>query len=389
MSILMYLSAVSLSVSISAMEVALVILILLLIRHLWRNSIDITVDCPYFIPFFIYWLATVASLFFGSSYANITDGVFSVWGLLYFFGAYYFISSGNIRFTLGALVAGSVALALSAAADVVLYSAPRGDGFLSIYMSTGNLLALSAALALAVIVSGYEKGLGAFLYGVALVVIVIGIYYTGTRGALLSFIVAACIMFVVRFRAKGIFAAALLVAFAVVAAYFTGIGDRFTELLQGFGDKDTSHGWRLVLWQAAWELIKEYPLFGIGQGAFEPMIIGSMPSNAMAVSHPHNAYIHQITLYGIVGFVAFCLLYGKITFDLAKSMFKNKYAFMGFFVMIVFFLEGITENNFTDGEIKMFQMFVAGAMLGAVKKSISDKAKDNVAIFFKKTSKKI
>ena len=384
-SVLMCLASLSLSVSISAMEVALGLLTLILIRYLWKNSIDITKDCPYFIPFFVYWLASLVSLFTGRDYADFSGGVFTIWGILYFFVAYYFISSKNIPLVIICLILGTVALGAATAVDVLYYGKARGDGFMSIYISTGNLLALGAIFAMGAVVSGYARGVKAVFFILGLGIAVAGIYFTGTRGALLAFLVSACLMLALGFGKKGVLGAGLLVVCAVAAAYFTGIGDRFLELVSGFSDKDTSHGWRLVLWQAAWELIKEYPVFGIGYGAFEPMIIGSMPSNAMAVSHPHNAYIHQITHYGIVGFVAFCWLYGKITLDLAKNIFKNKYAFMGFFVMLTFFLEGITENNFTDSEIEMFQMFVAGAMLGAVRKSIKHDLSDNPLNFFKKS----
>lgn len=382
-SFLMYLTGVSLNVSISAMEIALGLLLIFLIAYLYINRIDVTADCPYFIPFFVYWLATVASLFLGSDSADVSGGVFALWNLLYFFAGYYFITASSIRLTLASLAFGGALLGASAMVDVIFLGSYRGDGFFSIYMSTGNVLAMGAVSALGVIVTRYERGFAAFLYLAALIIMVVGIYYTGTRGALLSFLASACLMLAVRFGLKGLAAAAVLLTGAYAAASFTHIEARFAELLQGFGNMETSHGWRIVLWETAWELIKEYPLFGIGYGAFQPMVTGSMPSVGLPMGHPHNAYINQLVLYGAAGFASFCWLYGKITYDLARRIMTNNYAFIGFFVMVVFFLEGVTENNFTDGEVKMFQMFFTGCMLGALRGGLKDTGKENSVKFIK------
>jgi len=56
---------------------------------------------------------------------------------------------------------------------------------------------------------------------------------------------------------------------------------------------------------------------------------------------------------------------GKIGYDLARKAWSgNAYAFAGFGVVIVYLLEGLTENNFTDSEITMLFYFITGAVLG-------------------------
>lgn len=364
----MPLAGVSLSVSISVMEIALGLLLVFLIVRLYVNRTDITTDCPYFIPFFVYWLATVVSLFAGSDAANISGGVFSIWGLLYFFVGYYLITASNIRLTIAALAFGGVLLGISTIADAVIYGSARPDGFLRMYMTTGEILAMGAVSALGVIITRYEKGLTVLFYVVAFLIMAAGMCLTGTRGAFLSFIVSASLMLVIRFRLKGVLAAIALIFIMSFVAFFTSMAERFAEISQaGIINAGTSHGWRFVLWLASFELIKEYPLFGIGYGAFQPMVMNFLPSGGMSTAHPHNAYINQLVIYGIVGFASFCYLYGKITYDLLKQILINNYAFIGFFVMLSFFVAGITENNFTDGEVKMFQMFFVGCMLGAIR----------------------
>lgn len=368
--ILLGIAALSLSVSISAMEIALGLLLITLIIFLFKKHIDFTVDCPFFMPFFIYWVATLLPFFFGSDYAVVYSNSFDIWPMLYLFVAYYFVSAKNIRVIIFLLVFGCVALGGSMALDVIIFQKLRAGGFFS-YMTGSNVLALGATLALGVAISGYEKNkvlIGCYL--LSCLVMVIGIIYTETRGPILSFLLVASAMLIFKFRLRGIFAAIFLILATGVSAYFSGIGDRFYEIFKGFQDITTSHGWRLELWRNTIILVKDYPFFGIGSGAYEPLIKGLLPHSTLPSTHAHNGYLVQLVLFGIVGFAAFCFFYGRIMVEFLRNIGKNYFAFIGFFVLLTYLLEGFTENTFQDSEVIMYCSFTLGIILGVIKNQI-------------------
>ena len=72
--------------------------------------------------------------------------------------------------------------------------------------------------------------------------------------------------------------------------------------------------------------------------------------------------------FGIVGFITFCLFYGKIVFDLLKNIFKSPYAFCGAAVMAGYFMEALTEYNTGLSMSSMQALFLTGIMIGLMKK---------------------
>lgn len=381
---LLYIVAIFLSVSISIMEIGLGLLLLLLVIYVWQNKINVLKDNSYMIPFLLYWFATICSVIFGSPLSEKVGGLVAIWGLLFFFTGYYFVYSSSIRLIFVSLVLGGLVLSCSVFYDYFVLSLPRPAGFLNMYISSANILVILAILSLAIIITGYEKGKVAVFYGVSIVILLLAAVVTGTRGALLAFVATVGLMFVVKYKLKGLIYSGILLAVVVVISIFSGISDRFIEIVEaGVFNENTSHGWRFVLWKGAFELFKDYPIFGIGEGAFEPLIRDIIPKSDFATGHPHNGFINILVTYGIFGLIAFCYFYGKITIDLAKKIYVSKYAFMGFFVMVAFFVESLTEDNFSDGETKMITIFIAGLLLGAIRKGIKDTGIDNKISFHK------
>lgn len=371
--IILLLSAASLSISISAMEIGLGLLLLILIIYLYKNGIDITKSCPYFIPFFIYWITTMLPFFLGSSEAVVESNAFDLWPMLYLFVGFYFVSERNLRPIFFFLALGCLALSISAIADVLFFHKLRGDGFLG-YMTGSEIMALGAVISFGLVVSGYEKNkFLSFFYFLTCVAAVFGIICAETRGALISFIVATCFILIFKFRVKGLIFSAGLICVVGLGVYLSPIGTRFFEVIKDFWNVGTSHGWRLELWKQTLVLIKEYPVFGIGNGAYENLIRPLMPSFNLPLSHAHSGYLVQLVLFGIVGFAAFCFFYGRILVTFIKNIKNSNFAFLGFALILAYMIQGITENNFQDSELVMFSSFSFGILLGAIKNKFADK----------------
>jgi len=99
-----------------------------------------------------------------------------------------------------------------------------------------------------------------------------------------------------------------------------------------FYKKDSANG-RLLIWRCSWEMIKEKPLTGYGQGGFkanymnyQAVYFEKHPDSKQAlladnISRPFNEYIGLLVNYGLVGFLLFllCVFYLIIAFKRIKE----------------------------------------------------------------------
>lgn len=373
------LTGMAISISISAVQVGLGLMLIALIFHLFCSRINIFKDCPYFTPFFIYWLATLPSLIFGSEYAGIEGNLFAPWQLLIFFCSYYFVSEKSIKFIFPLFILSAAALSVSVIYQNIITPYIRMGGFHH-YMMSAHLLSVSAALSIAIIISGYEKRryFIAF-YSLSTLIILAGIIATDTRMPLLALSIAVIIMLTLKLKMKGLLISALITVILIALILNEPVmRSRWLELGKDVSDYTTSHGWRLLLWKNTWELFKEYPIFGIGGGAFDKLMMQLMPADItwLPRKHAHNGYLMQLVTYGAAGFAAFCFMYYKIIADTVKSININKFAFIGATISIVYLTEAVTEDNFGLSMTSMQYMFLAGIMLGAMRKNIEETSKE-------------
>lgn len=75
----------------------------------------------------------------------------------------------------------------------------------------------------------------------------------------------------------------------VISSYKTSDGTQLTS----------SVGLRIMMWNDALTIIRRYPLFGVGTGAYQHEAKKINPENAWP--HPHNSYLYIAANYGILG----------------------------------------------------------------------------------------
>lgn len=221
------------------------------------------------------------------------------------------------------VVAAFVAGAMLAAVYGLLFVTPQATGEtarLSSGLENPNELAtvLVAALAMSLGLAGAlrESPLARRLAFMAAAVCVLGVFFTGSRGGLVSLSVAliAFLLIGARFRGR-----LLLVGLAVVAAgigYYTSVASpeartRLTDVESGTGRTD--------LWEVGWRMVEAEPLRGIGAGNFpvssrrfllEP---GSIARSDLFLGKPkvaHNTYIEIWAELGLVGLSLFLFIVG-------------------------------------------------------------------------------
>lgn len=367
-----------LSISISISQITLGVLLLCLIIYIVDNKYNIIKNDLYFLLFFLYWISAILSTFFGSEYVVLSKGFTSPWPMLIFFVSLYFVNAKNINYVVLAFAIGLFVMSISSfyyyfTLGQVDYRYYRSHSFAGPYMITAHLLSIGIIFLIAVVLSKIEKRKWFVLfYIITSVLSCYALFLTATRMPLFTVAVVTGIMLILKLRWKGfILAVCLFIVFASYMILDPYMAARFNNFFEGFKNPATSHGWRIALWKNSFELLKEYSLFGIGEGAFEQLIKPLMPKNIkLPMSHAHNSFVMHFVTYGIFGIVTFILFYGKIFIDLVKNMFSSPYAFIGLAVFIAYTIEGMTENNFGLSLSSMQALFMLGLMCSMIKKDI-------------------
>ncbi|WP_028311024.1 O-antigen ligase family protein [Derxia gummosa] len=80
------------------------------------------------------------------------------------------------------------------------------------------------------------------------------------------------------------------------------------------GNANTSTGIRLALWQAAWRMGTEHPLFGVGRGRFQPTLAeyareGRLDPALTDKRHAHNDFLNHFAETGAVGLLVLLGIY--------------------------------------------------------------------------------
>lgn len=367
-----------LSISISISQITLGVLLLCLIIYIVDNKYNIIKNDLYFLLFFLYWISAILSTFFGSEYVVLSKGFTSPWPMLIFFVSLYFVNAKNINYVILAFAIGLFVMSISSfyyyfTLGQVDYRYFRSHSFAGPYMITAHLLSIGIIFLIAVVLSKIEKRKWFVLfYIITSVLSCYALFLTATRMPLFTVAVVTGIILILKLRWKGfILAVCLFIVFASYMILDPYMAARFNNFFEGFKNPATSHGWRIALWKNSFELLKEYPVFGIGDGAFEQLIKPLMPKNViLPMSHAHNSFVMHFVTYGIFGIITFILFYGKIFIDLVKNMFSSPYAFIGLAVFIAYTIEGMTENNFGLSLSSMQALFIIGLMCSMIKKDI-------------------
>lgn len=154
-----------------------------------------------------------------------------------------------------------------------------------------------------------------FIYKVICAILVIGILFTGSRGALISFVCGFLIveLYEIKKGGKSRKNAILLLGCAVIVCFAVYnflpeklLKSRFSkDTILGLNEYNNGSHNRYTIWQNALIVFKEKPIFGWGCGNF---------FNAIATVYKecasHNLYILLLVEYGVIGFAIF--IYGLI-----------------------------------------------------------------------------
>jgi O-antigen ligase len=200
------------------------------------------------------------------------------------------------------------------------------------------------------------------------------ILLTVTRGAwvaLFAGLVTVCVL--VRSKTVVVASAVLIVAVLVFAFMAPKDSRRIISPTMVTKQNDVNIQTRLVLWDIARDLIKQYPALGVGMGDFTieaDKRVGER--KPLTTTDAHNIYLQVLATRGLFGFLPFALFW-VVMF---RSLFSVKagsqrgslqwhYAAGAIGATVAVLFGALTENNLDDEEVFIAYMFVVGLALSA------------------------
>ncbi|MBI5742124.1 MAG: O-antigen ligase family protein [Nitrospirae bacterium] len=142
-------------------------------------------------------------------------------------------------------------------------------------------------------------------------VLIADIVFTHSRSAFVGLIVMMPYFFIRYYGFKKYWLAILVIPVFLFAAYTTDLeGESYMDRINSMFDKgmevDESASSRLVFWDAAWELYKQNPVFGVGMQQFK-FNMGRILNDDKIVMDAHNTFILILVEGGFFGIIFFSL----------------------------------------------------------------------------------
>lgn len=189
---------------------------------------------------------------------------------------------------------------------------PSGSYFFKAYLDAHNA---AGGLYLLVSVLALWGAVERRLSPVWLPLCVVGLFLTGSRTAVLSFVFAAAVSMTFLLFTRTVRALTLGLILTVLAAPSAGVVvSRLLPLFQGNVDANTSS--RFLLWRQAWDAFTSHPWFGVGWGNY-----GFYDADLYArgwSTHAHNSFLQLLAEGGVVGFALYSFLFVLLGYGLLR-----------------------------------------------------------------------
>jgi O-antigen ligase len=250
----------------------------------------------------------------------------------------------------------------------VSMTADRIDG------TFGNAIYLAGFMLLSLFISIYlwmqrsDKSWAKYFYGSAIILQIITIFLTGTRGAILGLgagVFVALVSYVILEPKRKILRYGLLSFLIVVALFVTvvfGFKDsalvQNTVALKRMSEISLESGTvqaRLINWGIAWNAVKERPLLGYGQGNYSIIFDKNYDirlwSQENWFDRSHSLVMDWLIAGGFLGFIAYLsiILSAIVYVWKSKDVFSNQEKsaltafFVGYFIHTSFVFDNITS----------------------------------------------
>ncbi|MBN1272017.1 MAG: O-antigen ligase family protein [Candidatus Aminicenantes bacterium] len=267
----------------------------------------------------------------------------------------------NLRTANRFLLASALFNCVYSTAYALFWAAPneRVTGFMGHYMTQSGLLLIFSCLALSLVFS--RRGSERMIWAAGFLLALIAMTLTLTRSAWIGLGAAICLIILLH-KPKIFFAVPL--AFLIL---FFAVPDRVkNRALSIFSLKDESNRHRIEYIKAGWEIIKKYPLVGVGPDIVDREFKNpkyGLSEGARQNVHLHNNIFQIGAERGLPALAAWFVFLIWMAISLVKQL-KNKdpgqygltvAALAG---LIGLFLAGLFEYNFADAEVSVLFLYL-------------------------------
>lgn len=346
-------------------------------------------DAPLSKPIVIFALAVALS---GAANGGMSEAFKSFQGLrgmLVYFWAYWAFSN-NAKLTIWSVMAILIAGSLSGSWAAIQqltgfhpfsFAYLQGTGFLSGPMAFSGLAQLFSLLALGIYLKGGYKEFPFWLnnkyaFGLVLAGNCLGLLFCSERSAWSGGVIALILIsFLVSKRTAILTSLSLLATVVLGWLALPVVRSRLSALTNWQADVSVTS--RFVLWDRAWQVFKESPIFGIGIRHFPHLKIEeALKQGHLALDHAHSNYFHILATTGIVGFCAYLYLWFasiKLAFleqkDARYSILQQG-IYLGILSgLISLAISGLFEYNFGTGQVRLAQWFLLAMLATSVYKT--------------------
>jgi O-antigen ligase len=234
---------------------------------------------------------------------------------------------------------------------------------------------------------------------VMFIITALGLYFSYTRGAWLSVVVAILVWLLIKYKVK--FKYLLVLGIIVLSTIFFSWDQiqmelarnkaehtttSFDERLQSATNvtSDASNLERLNRWNAAWEMFKKKPVFGFGPGTYafeyapyqDPDMLTIISTNFGNAGNAHSEFLGPMAEMGVLGILAMILfvialfykgitLYNKFPENSETNIHLKRLLLFVILAMATYFFHGLL-NNYLDTDKAAVPIYGACAIIIAL-----------------------
>lgn len=245
----------------------------------------------------------------------------------------------------------------------------------------GVIMAMSLVIVIAIVVAQRINVLSfkeILLYCFFFLVFMAGLFYSGSRGAWLSFVIGYIFLIFLAPRDNRFFLILMflvlgLLLYLTVGDYIYRKFDAGSSNIEAFlnGNPNTSWGYRLEMWILSWEIFKEHFWTGVGFGRFhEFYALYAEQKNLSGYTNfgqSHNNYFNIIVELGIWGGISlFLLVYFLI--KAFKPFLNNQYGIAAMSAVMVLMVFMLTDSALNHKKSIFFILYVLSVLYILAKK---------------------
>jgi len=365
--------------------------------------------------FFLYFLVVLINvIYFSGDFRDLdTPSRFALVIPIYFL---FKNEELNNQWIIYGLIIGSIFTGIYSFADVFIYQIHHLDnaGIISFYSSILGLSCLS------LISDANSKKINQILL-ISSILGFLGSFLSGGRGVWISAVICLGIIFFInpmKLKVKEFFKFVSLIILVFILAIFidnhrigidrldsgevvftpstTGMLNKIKETagvvnyieqeIQNSSNENiinqqvySSSGQRLEMWKAASIIIKDNPIFGVGEGNFNEETKLLIKENIISpnidyYTHPHNEYLSALVEQGLIGFVLLLFIYflplRYFLSELKKSQSRQKkhVSLVGAIILIHYIFYSFTSGVFDHQTTTLFFSFMLILLFAQAKK---------------------